>query len=928
MRLLFKLFDLVVFFGKFCLTEIILVSKLFCDLMFSSDMKQSDWVRWRQLSNNARLLDTNLQACDCVKRGWFNCDCEERDFQRWDKDFLYQRRFQPRPVRPVNKNGAFVATRNLGRIEGPFLYTEWLEYSYFLFDLCHDIMDNKKQPDWSLLYFRHENDFYGGIYADFYQIAFLMIHKLEGLANKHGASNDFHRGVDLYETLQHKSTGMLNEFRKKGEMYTIPRPHREFCSQIHKISPSSVNVVELNKEQIQLQKLHKSRLKSLKKENRKRSAAEALHFLPEKSQNFDSWYPKIKQTPVWFEYKSQTWKYPPIIDTNPEIERAQSKLIEKTIEKWLSNGAIIMMDSNEKPDLCTPVVLANVQLPGGPVPDENKKERMCHDGGYEKAIEGYSFPCKLEDLYGILQVLEKGDLLSKSDDKSGFHLVLLGQESRLLTAFSYQGHMFMYRVAPFGSPKIPAVFQRANLVSISYARCLGVKNNLYLDDRLVIDNDKSMINGVPRNSFVTAALVIAKGGFISLQKSDFNPKMAQDFLGLRLDTDLCTISVPPEKWKRFKEMLSLFLEHNECTFKELEKLRGKCVSFILCNPMTKLFIRCMNRTIAYLNRIKAVGTFRVRFDAELRAELEQWLKLDFLKMKHCWNDNFDTKNVPHRLTFTDASSFSASAVVFCKNGSIFTRQWFFDEETQPLPIYVKESLAIIWMIEEFQDELRGTKILHFCDNQNVTCTYNSYGSRTVRLQRLILKIYEDLKNIRADMTMYWINTHDQIADEPSRFIDWNEEFYPKILWAQDMNSLGVFPTVDCFASEANFKCEKWINFGLSSHEKCIGFDFFSMNPDRLFDEILYIFPPKNLLTKVIAHIVRYYTTQRMVLVYHQFNEVPMAIPKLTTLKTRDLVFREPRTIIPAEFQLKIENQLFYGFWNRKPKALKLVAINC
>ena len=891
-------------------------------------MKQSDWVRWRHLSQNARFLDTNLQACDCVRRGWYNCDCEQRDFQRWDRDFLFQRRFQPRPVRPVNKNGAFVATRNRGRIEGPYLYSEWLEYSYFLFDLCHDIMDNKKQPDWSVLFFRHENDFYGGIYADFYQIAFLMIHKLEGLANKHGASNDFHRGVDLYETLQHKSTSMLNEFRKKGEMYTIPRPHVEFCKNIHKISPSMVNIVELNKKQMQLQKLHKSRIKRLKKENRKRSAAEALHFLPEKSQNFDSWYPKIKQTPVWFEYKSQSWKYPPIIDTDPVIEKAQYKLIEKTIEKWLANGAIIMMDDNEIPDLCTPVVLANVQLPGGPAPDDTKKERMCHDGGYEKAIEGYSFPCKLEDLYGILQVLEKGDLMSKSDDKSGFHLVLLGQESRLLTAFSYQGHKFMYRVAPFGSPKIPAVFQRANLVSISYARFLGVKNNLYLDDRLVIDNDKTMIDGVPRNSFVTAALVIAKGGFISLQKSDFNPKTAQDFLGLRLDTDLCTISVPPKKWERFKELLSYYLEHNGCTFKELEKLRGKCVSFILCNPMTKLFIRQMNRMIAHLNRIKAVGTFFITFDDELRVELEQWLKLDFLKMKHCWNENFDTKNIPHRLTFTDASSFSASAVVFCKNGSIYTRQWFFDEDTQPLPIYVKEALAIIWMIEEFQDELRGTRILHFCDNQNVTCTYNSYGSRTLRLQRLILKIYEDLKEIRADMTMYWINTEDQIADEPSRFIDWNEEFYPKILWAQDMSKLGVTPSVDCFASEANFKCDKWINFGLSSHKKCIAFDFFSINPEYLLQEVLYIFPPKNLLTKVVSHIVRYYTTHQIVLVYHQFNEVPMAIPKLDGLRKREIIFREPRTIIPAEFQLKIEDQLFYGFWNRKAKALKILAINC
>ena len=76
------------------------------------------------------------------------------------------------------------------------------------------------------------------------------------------------------------------------------------------------------------------------------------------------------------------------------------------------------------------------------------------------------------------------------------------------------------------------------------------------------------------------------------------------------------------------------------------------------------------------------------------------------------------------------------------------------------------------------------------------------------------------------------------------------------------------------------------------------------------------------------HIVRYYTTHKMVLVYHQFNEVPMAVPYLKEFRQRSLVFKEPRTIIPAEFQLTIRDQLFYGFWNRKAKVLKVLALNC
>ena len=56
-------------------------------------MKESDWARWRFLSAESLALDKNLQACDCVARGWYNCDCERKDFSKWDKDFLFQRKF-------------------------------------------------------------------------------------------------------------------------------------------------------------------------------------------------------------------------------------------------------------------------------------------------------------------------------------------------------------------------------------------------------------------------------------------------------------------------------------------------------------------------------------------------------------------------------------------------------------------------------------------------------------------------------------------------------------------------------------------------------------------------------------------------------------------------------------------------------------------
>merc|ERR1711911_16110 len=117
----------------------------------------------------------------------------------------------------------------------------------------------------------------------------------------------------------------------------------------------------------------------------------------------------------------------------------------------------------------------------------------------------------------------------------------------------------MYRVSPFGSPKIPSVFQRANMVPVNYSRTLGARVNLYLDDRITLDQPENVIDGVGLSSFITACMSICAGGFISIEKSDFEPKSIQQFLGLLLDSSEGTISVPELKWKDFRETIILFL---------------------------------------------------------------------------------------------------------------------------------------------------------------------------------------------------------------------------------------------------------------------------------------------------------------------------------------------------------------------------------
>ena len=174
------------------------------------------------------------------------------------------------------------------------------------------------------------------------------------------------------------------------------------------------------------------------------------------------------------------------------------------------------------------------------------------------------------------------------------------------------------------------------------------------------------------------------------------------------------------------------------------------------------------------------------------------------------------------------------------------------------------------------------------------------------------------------MVLYWINTHNQLADEASRFVDFNEEFIPSKVFHSTCEKLQIMPTIDVFASAANKKCEKWVNFGISGDPTCVAFDFFSIRPADLLKEILWVFPPKNLIQQTMAHLARYYSNHRYLLVFHSFGETPLGLPLLMQNGGRLESFsRFPASIVPAEKQLYFENQLFYGFWNDKVRATKL-----
>ena len=146
---------------------------------------------------------------------------------------------------------------------------------------------------------------------------------------------------------------------------------------------------------------------------------------------------------------------------------------------------------------------------------------------------------------------------------------------------------YHYLGMPFGIPSAPGIYQMLNNVISSLLRHYGVENCLYIDDRCLLQDDDSEHLG-----WVLAALCTASGHFLSLEKSSLAPRLVFDYLGVRIDCSSGHLSIPPKKKEKFLKLAEDILEFPQrVCYHDLEKLRGRAVSFGAVVPHMSLFIR-------------------------------------------------------------------------------------------------------------------------------------------------------------------------------------------------------------------------------------------------------------------------------------------------------------------------------------------------
>jgi hypothetical protein len=120
-----------------------------------------------------------------------------------------------------------------------------------------------------------------------------------------------------------------------------------------------------------------------------------------------------------------------------------------------------------------------------PLTVEPSKPRLCHDERFLNLWISDN-PFSLDTLKDLPRLLQKGDRMMVSDEKSGYDHVLVSPESQTYLGVQFFGWYLVYTTLPFGFRASAFCYQMLGAAVSSYLREQGISNMQYIDDRLVV----------------------------------------------------------------------------------------------------------------------------------------------------------------------------------------------------------------------------------------------------------------------------------------------------------------------------------------------------------------------------------------------------------------------------------------------------------
>ena len=446
---------------------------------------------------------------------------------------------------------------------------------------------------------------------------------------------------------------------------------------------------------------------------------------------------------------------------------------------------------------------------------------------------------KMDTFEIALKLIKPSSYMASIDIRHAYYSVPIAVEHRKFLRFQWKDKIFQYTCLPNGIACAPRYFTKLLKPIYATLRKLGHINAGYIDDSLLIGDDKAECK---RNVTDTQDLFEKVGFIVHQKKSIFEPVQKLQFLGFLIDSIKMIVTLPEEKIKKVSEACLQLLKKSNASIQELASVIGLIVSTFSAVQYGKLHYRCLE--LQKINALKnCAGDYNGKTDitSDMKQELNWWV--DNIENQF---RNID-QGTPNFIITTDASLEGWGAV--CDKVRIGGR-WTFPENF--LHINCLELLAAFNAIKSFCKHKANLHVGLKIDNTCAISYINNMGGiKSHDCNRISREMWEWCIERNIWLTADYVPSSQNIADVESRHFNDNVEW---MLCKNIFNSITKMwgtPEIDMFASRLNKQISKFVSWKPDPDSQFV--NAFSVSWTDMY---FYAFPPFSVLGRCIQKIHR------------------------------------------------------------------------
>ena len=371
--------------------------------------------------------------------------------------------------------------------------------------------------------------------------------------------------------------------------------------------------------------------------------------------------------------------------------------------------------------------------------------------------------------------------LAKTDLMSAFRALPLSKESlpwvvmAVNHPISNKKYYLVDKNLPFGHSISCSLFQMVSdalkhVVEWAIGETCVVTN--YLDDFLFIGISRNQCNHRVR----TFLAICEQINFpVALDKTEF-ATTSLTFLGIGLNGDSRTLSVPEDKRLKALNLIRWFMARKKATVKEIQRLAGFLNFLNKAVVPGRVFMRRMYAKYSDIAKGKTPlkPHHHVSLDAEFRNDCEIWELFLSTKLQEVVNRPF--MDLSPKLIAKEVDVYSdASKNPLLGLGCYYAGQWTF---AQWEPQYIQkfdpsieylELLALVVGTYVWADDFRNARVIVHCDNQSVVDIIQDQASKCKNCMYLLRLM--TLNSLRRNVRIFSVHVRGKdngLSDSLSR----------------------------------------------------------------------------------------------------------------------------------------------------------------